>query len=163
MKTEINQDKNINKEMPNFMHYNSSNKIRKSTGLNNNDDYFQFCFTDYDKNEKDDNQNIFKYYTLKNFYQNKKNETEGHRGRNNHIKNYNHNNIKTNEDNKNNTFFYNSYNRNKNNKNSKNKEKIYYSFMNDNKNKIHFLNDNIFTSVSLGKMPKKISKQSFIR
>ena len=101
VKTEINQDKNINKEMPNSMHYNISNKIRKSTGLNNNDDYFQFFFTDYDKNDKDDNQNIFKYYILKNFYQNKKNETEGHRWRNNHIKNYNHNNIKTNEDNKN--------------------------------------------------------------
>ena len=152
VKTEINQDKNINKEMPNFIHYHSSNKIRKSTGLNNNDDYFQFCFTDYDNNEKDDNQNIFKYYTLKNFYQNKKNEIEGHRGRNNHIKNYNHNNIKTNEDNKNNTFFYNSYNRNKNNKN---KEKIYYSNMNDNKNRTHFLNDNIITTVSLRKMSKK--------
>ena len=58
--------------MPNFMHYNISNKIRKSTGLNNNDDYFQFFFTDYDKNDKDDNQNIFQYYILKNFYQNKK-------------------------------------------------------------------------------------------
>ena len=44
--------------MPNFMHYNSTNKIRKSTRLNNNDDYFQFFFTDYDKNEKDDNLNI---------------------------------------------------------------------------------------------------------
>ena len=150
LNTEINQDKNINKEMPKSIHYSNINKRSKDTGINNNDEYFQFCWTDYEKNEKEDNQNIFKYYTSKNFYQNKKNETNGCSGRNN-LKKINKNIIK-NEDNKSNNIIYNSYNKDKN---AKNKEKIYFSNMDDNKNRTHFFNNNICNSVSLRKMSKR--------
>ena len=147
IKTEYNQDKNI--DMTNALHFSSNNNIHMSNNNNAHDDYFQFCRTDYGKIEKEESQNNFKYHTLKNFYQKKKNITDAYSGKNN-IKNNNNNYIK-NEDNKNNNIF-NSYSKNKK---SKNRESYYYTNMNNTNYNTHHFNNNINNSVSLKKMSKK--------
>ena len=135
IKTDYSQEKKDTANVLPYNPYNSSNL---------NDNYFQFCRTDYD-NEND--KNNFKYYTLKNFYSKKKNNSENY--------NYNNNN---NEKNINNNILM-SYNRNINIK-TKNRENVYSDYKNkknnlykSNNNKT-FYNRNIHSNVSLRKMSK---------
>ena len=160
LKTDYNQDKDKdkdkNKDMKNILHYNNSynnNTISNNNKINNNDNYFKFCKTDYDKIRKEeDKNNNFKYYTLKNFYQKKKNPSGINSDKNKY-------------DNKSKPFYFEN-NKNNNNplmtyannsNNLKNREYKYKKFLNNNnyyQNNNKLYNTNIHNSVSLKKMSK---------
>jgi len=131
MKTDVNNDKN--KGMMNALQYNNNN-------LATNDNFFQFCQTDYQKNEKEEQSN-FKYYTLKNFYQKKKEKISGANV------NSNCKNVTEMDDYKNNNIYM-SYSKNKNSK-----KREYFNNSNKNIN-LNNHNNSIHNNVSLRKINK---------
>lgn len=131
MKTDVNNDKN--KGMMNALQYNNNN-------LATNDNFFQFCQTDYQKNEKEEQSN-FKYYTLKNFYQKKKEKISGANV------NSNYKNVTDMDDYKNNNIYM-SYSKNKNSK-----KREYFNNSNKNIN-LNNHNNSIHNNVSLRKINK---------
>ena len=131
MKTDVNNDKN--KGLMNTLHYNNNN-------MATNDNFFQFCQTDYQKNEKEEQSN-FKYYTLKNFYQKKKEKISGANV------NSNCKNVTEMDDYKNNNIYM-SYSKNKNSK-----KREYFNNSNKNIN-LNNHNNSIHNNVSLRKINK---------
>ena len=165
--------KEKNKDMANIVPYKSSNNIDHN---NENDNFFQFCRTDYENNEKEEDKKNFKYYTLKDFYLKKKTSSEIY---NNFKTNFNTNstnnkntNIKI--KNKNNGVEYNKINNilmsyNKNN-NEKRRENIYcvqnncnlYNNNNGDDNNLQKNNNNKIFNINIRKniSQKKISKKN---
>ena len=143
IKTDYNLDKD--KKMRNLLHYNKSynkqtNYIVKTNKENNKDNYFQFCRTDYENNEKEEDKNNYRFFTLKNFF---RNQTSN----NSFIKNK----PNENENDKNNYILKSS------NANIKLKERNFISsniFNKNNFNKKNY-NINIHNTVSLRKISKK--------
>lgn len=93
--TNTDYNKERNKDLGNIFPFRSSNNISNNNNFIFNDDFFQFCQTDYENNEKEEDKNNFKYFTLKDFYLKKKNSSEVY-----------------------NNFTTNNYNRNNNNCNN---------------------------------------------
>ena len=162
IKTDYNQDKN--KNMINTLPYNNINNTNM-VNINENDNFFQFCRTDYDyeNNEKEENKNNFKYYTLKNFYLKKKSSSAIYNNfNNNNI--YNKNDIKNKnreiEENKINNILM-SYNRNIKQKNreniffDKNKNLNLYNQKNNNLHNNKINRNNIHNNLALKKIYKK--------
>ena len=133
MKTDVNNNNDKNKGMMNALQYNNNN-------IATNDNFFQFCRTDYQKNEKEEPSN-FKYYTLKNFYQKKKEKIYGANV------NSNCKNVNEMDDYKNNNIYM-SYSKNKNSK-----KREYFNNSNKNINPINH-NNSIHSNVSLRKINK---------
>ena len=73
IETDYNQDKKETVNILPYNPYNSSSNNPKDIKVNDNDNFFQFCRTDY---ENEEDKNNFKYYTLKNFYMKKKSGSE---------------------------------------------------------------------------------------
>ena len=133
MKTDVNNNNDKNKGMMNALQYNNNS-------IATNENFFQFCQTDYQKNEKEEPSN-FKYYTLKNFYQKKKEKISGGNV------NSNCKNVNEMDDYKNNNIYM-SYSKNKNTK-----KREYFN--NNNKNfNLNNHNNSIHSNVSLRKINK---------
>ena len=159
IETDYNQDKKETVNILPYNPYNSSGNNPKEIKVNNNDNFFQFCRTDY---ENEEDKNNFKYYTLKNFYMKKKSGSEI----------YNYNNLENTSKNNNNNVDNNkinnilmSYNRNIKPKNRENvfnneKNKINDNNLHKSSNNKIFSNSNIHNNVSLRKISKKNSSNS---
>ncbi len=158
IETDYNQDKKETVNILPYNPYNSSGNNPKDIKGNDNDNFFQFCRTDY---ENEEDKNNFKYYTLKNFYMKKKSGSEI----------YNYNNLENTSKNNNNNVDNNkinnilmSYNRNIKPKNRENvfneKNKINNNNLYKSTNNKNFSNSNIHSNVSLRKISKKNSSNS---
>ena len=158
IETDYNQDKKETVNILPYNPYNSSGNNPKDIKGNDNDNFFQFCRTDY---ENEEDKNNFKYYTLKNFYMKKKSGSEIYNYNNLENTSKNNNNI---DNNKINNILM-SYNRNIKPKNRENvfnneKNKINNNNLYKSTNNKNFSNSNIHSNVSLRKISKKNSSNS---
>ena len=158
IETDYNQDKKETVNILPYNPYNSSGNNPKDIKGNDNDNFFQFCRTDY---ENEEDKNNFKYFTLKNFYMKKKSGSEIYNYNNLENTSKNNNNI---DNNKINNILM-SYNRNIKPKNRENvfnneKNKINNNNLYKSTNNKNFSNSNIHSNVSLRKISKKNSSNS---
>ena len=158
IETDYNQDKKETVNILPYNPYNSSGNNPKDIKGNDNDNFFQFCRTDY---ENEEDKNNFKYFTLKNFYMKKKSGSEIYNYNNLENTSKNNNNI---DNNKINNILM-SYNRNIKPKNRENvfnneKNKINNNNLYKSTNNKNFSNINIHSNVSLRKISKKNSSNS---